>query len=77
MLFTEGGDRDKPGRGWVWNDEAAECIHQNHIFRARLFLSEVEPRFVSLHGNTFGQESRSAGTLEARFLTSKQPKLQA
>src|SRR5436190_2172347 len=21
VLFTEGGDRDKLGRGWVWNDE--------------------------------------------------------
>src|SRR5437868_1883761 len=35
ILFTEGGDRDKLGRGWVWNGEVEECIHQNHIFRAR------------------------------------------
>lgn len=56
VLFTEGGDRDKLGRGWVWNDEIEECIHQNHIFRARLFLRCMEPKFVSFHGNSFGQE---------------------
>lgn len=56
VLFTEGGDRDKLGRGWVWSGELSECIHQNHIFRARLFLKELEPRFVSHHGNTFGKE---------------------
>jgi type I restriction enzyme, S subunit len=56
VLFTEGGDRDKLGRGWVWNDEIEECIHQNHIFRARLCLPLIEPKFVSYHGNFFGQE---------------------
>lgn len=56
VLFTEGGDRDKLGRGWVWNDEIADCIHQNHIFRARLKTDDISPKFVSLHGNTFGQE---------------------
>lgn len=56
VLFTEGGDRDKLGRGWVWQGELEECIHQNHIFRARLFGVELLPRLVSHHGNTFGQE---------------------
>lgn len=56
ILFTEGGDRDKLGRGWVWNDEIAECIHQNHIFRARLYTPDLQPRFVSYHGNYFGQK---------------------
>jgi hypothetical protein len=36
ILFNEGGDRDKLGRGWVWAGELPECIHQNHVFRARL-----------------------------------------
>ena len=56
ILFTEGGDRDKLGRGWVWNGEIAECIHQNHIFRARPNRLAVEPKFVSFHGNYFGQK---------------------
>ena len=45
VLFTEGGDRDKLGRGWIWNGEIKDCIHQNHIFRARLGLTFVEPKF--------------------------------
>jgi type I restriction enzyme S subunit len=56
ILFTEGGDRDKLGRGWVWNDEIEVCIHQNHVFRARLLTSDIEPKFVSYHGNYFGQQ---------------------
>lgn len=55
ILFTEGGDRDKLGRGWVWDEEIPDCIHQNHIFRARLFGDELNPKLVSHHGNTFGQ----------------------
>lgn len=56
VLFTEGGDRDKLGRGWVWSGELAECIHQNHVFRARLLVADMQPKFLSIHGNTFGQE---------------------
>ena len=55
ILFTEGGDRDKLGRGWVWKGELDGCIHQNHIFRSRLLLSEMDPEFVSWWGNSFGQ----------------------
>jgi len=54
VLFNEGGDRDKLGRGWVWSGEIDRCIHQNHVFRARV-LKGFDPRFVSWHGNTFGQ----------------------
>ncbi|WP_152050242.1 restriction endonuclease subunit S [Tautonia marina] len=56
ILFTEGGDRDKLGRGWVWRGEIAECIHQNHIFRARLRSPEIEPKIISWYGNTAGQD---------------------
>ncbi len=55
VLFTEGGDRDKLGRGWIWKAEIPNCIHQNHIFRARLWRDVAEPKFVSYHGNHFGQ----------------------
>lgn len=55
VLFTEGGDRDKLGRGWVWNGEIEGCIHQNHVFRARL-RAGIEPSLVSMWGNTFGQK---------------------
>ena len=32
------------------------CIHQNHIFRARPHLALIHPKFVSYHGNFFGQD---------------------
>lgn len=36
VLMTEGGDRDKLGRGAIWRGEIPECAYQNHIFRVRL-----------------------------------------
>jgi type I restriction enzyme, S subunit len=56
ILFNEGGDRDKLGRGWVWEGQIENCVHQNHVFRVRLFdLALLNPRFISHWGNTFGQ----------------------
>ena len=55
ILFNEGGDRDKLGRGWLWEGQLPECIHQNHVFRARLYLAELSPKLVSWWGNSFGQ----------------------
>ena len=48
ILFTEGGDRDKLGRGTVWDGSIEKCIHQNHIFRARLYCSMILPEYISL-----------------------------
>ena len=56
ILFNEGGDRDKLGRGWVWEGQIEDCIHQNHVFRARLVDDRFDPYFVSLHANSWGQE---------------------
>ena len=56
ILFNEGGDRDKLGRGWVWEGQIAECIHQNHVFRARPLLDALSPMFISWWGNTFGKD---------------------
>ena len=47
VLYTEGGDRDKLGRGTVWNDEIPNCVHQNHVFKARLDLKKANPRYVA------------------------------
>jgi type I restriction enzyme S subunit len=56
VLFNEGGDRDKLGRGWLWQGEIDGCIHQNHVFRARLITEAFDPKYVSFHGNSFGQQ---------------------
>ncbi|MDR9758289.1 restriction endonuclease subunit S [Rhizobium redzepovicii] len=56
VLMNEGGDRDKLGRGWVWDGQIADCIHQNHVFRVRLTSGTVPPRFLSYYANEFGQK---------------------
>jgi type I restriction enzyme S subunit len=55
ILFNEGGDRDKLGRGCIWNGEKKECIHQNHVFRARLYSTDISNKIISWFGNSFGQ----------------------
>lgn len=51
VLFNEGGDRDKLGRGAIWRDELPLCIHQNHVFRLRV-REGADPQFVSAYGNS-------------------------
>ena len=61
ILFTEGGDRDKLGRGAVWHEEVPVCIHQNHIFRARLRTTDVLPEYISFMSQSlFGRDYFSA-----------------
>ena len=56
VLFNEGGDRDKLGRGWMWDSQMVPCITQNHVFRASPFLGFHEhSKWVSHWGNSFGQ----------------------
>lgn len=45
LLMTEGGDRDKLGRGTVWHGEIAPCIHQNHVFAVETDDSKLLVRF--------------------------------
>lgn len=47
ILFTEGGDRDKLGRGTVWRGEIDVCTHQNHVHCGRLYLQDVIPDWVN------------------------------
>ncbi len=70
ILFTEGGDRDKLGRGWIWKGEIDECIHQNHVFRSRLLLDCLCPELVSWWGNSFGQDFFSRGGKQTTNLAS-------
>jgi len=56
ILFNEGGDRDKLGRGWIWEGQLTDCIHQNHVFRARLVSPDIVPKLVSWWGNSFGKD---------------------
>jgi type I restriction enzyme S subunit len=47
VVLTEGGDLDKLGRGFIWNGEVSECVHQNHIFAVRPDLSRISSEFIA------------------------------
>lgn len=46
VLMTEGGDRDKLGRGCVWHGEIEPCLHQNHIFAVQTSKDTLLPKFL-------------------------------
>lgn len=48
VLMNEGGDADKLGRGAVWEGQIPGCLHQNHVFRVRCHLGELNPHYLSL-----------------------------
>lgn len=52
ILLNEGGDRDKLGRGWIWQGQISECIHQNHVFRARIRDGQALPKWIAYFANT-------------------------
>ncbi|WP_332449730.1 restriction endonuclease subunit S [Methanoculleus sp.] len=56
VLLTEGGDRDKLGRGAVWKGEVTLCLHQNHVFRVRVNSDLLTPEYLSmLTGSMYGK----------------------
>lgn len=51
LLVVEGnGSANEIGRCALWSGEIADCVHQNHIIRARFV--EMLPRFVELYWNS-------------------------
>lgn len=77
LLLTEGGDRDKLGRGTIWNEELDLCIHQNHLFRVRLDQTQCLPEFVaaqlsSAYGKAYffahGKQTTGIATINQRVL---------
>ncbi|VVS98407.1 hypothetical protein MARINON1_60122 [Marinobacter salarius] len=71
ILFNEGGDRDKLGRGWIWEDQVETCITQNHVFRATPFRHDKGwSEFVSQWGNSYGRDYFEAGGKQTTNLAS-------
>lgn len=67
VLFTEGGDFDKLGRGTVWNGQIQPCLHQNHVFAVRPKLDVLLPEFLAFqaaseYGRRFFQLSSKQST---------------
>lgn len=56
VLLNEGGDRDKLARGWIWEGQIPLCIHQNHVFRARIREDILNPKILAWHANSFGKK---------------------
>lgn len=46
VLMTEGGDRDKLGRGCVWDGRITPCLHQNHIFAVKVKEKLLNPHYL-------------------------------
>ncbi len=56
VLLTGGGDRDKLGRGWLWEEQLSDCVHQNHVFRVRVKEQLLHPKLLAWHANGFGRQ---------------------
>lgn len=47
ILFVEGnGSPDEIGRSALWGGEIENCVHQNHLIKARIFSPRLVPRFA-------------------------------
>lgn len=76
LLLCEGNSADLVGRGAIWDDEIADCVHQNHIIRIRLDPKRALPEFVlSVINSGYGQayfRSRAKRTTNLASINSKE-----
>lgn len=52
ILLCEGNSADLVGRGAIWRNEIADCVHQNHILRVRLDQDRTLPDFILAYINS-------------------------
>ncbi|MFL0350528.1 restriction endonuclease subunit S [Stenotrophomonas lactitubi] len=52
LLITEGGDWDKVGRTAIWQGGVENCVHQNHVFKARVPSEMLLKAWVELVFNS-------------------------
>jgi type I restriction enzyme S subunit len=52
LLITEGGDWDKVGRTAIWRGGVEKCLHQNHVFKARVPSLSLLNEWVELVFNS-------------------------
>lgn len=45
--MTEGGDFDKLGRGFIWQGQVPNAVHQNHVFAIRTDARELSTEFLA------------------------------
>ncbi len=55
LLLVEGhGNPNEIGRSALWDGSIAQCVHQNHLIRARFDVSRVAPVFACEYLNSRG-----------------------
>jgi len=52
LMITEGGDWDKVGRTAIWRGSVDDCLHQNHVFKARVPSKALLNEWVELVFNS-------------------------
>ena len=52
LMITEGGDWDKVGRTAIWHGSIENCLHQNHVFKARVPSTQLLNEWVELVFNS-------------------------
>ena len=76
LLLCEGNSPDLVGRGAIWRGEIADCVHQNHVLRARLDQSKLLPEFVlAVINSSYGQayfRSKAKRTTNLASINSKE-----
>ena len=77
VLMTEGGDFDKLGRGYVWDSQIDDMLHQNHVFAVRVDRHCIKPHYLahltaSLHGKNYftstSQQTTNLATINQQKL---------
>ena len=61
LVMIEGGDWDKLGRTAIWNGEIENCLHQNHVFRARIFHGGIDREWIMMFMNSIVGREYFAG----------------
>lgn len=71
VLFTEGGDFDKLGRGCVWSGQINPCLHQNHVFAVRCSPTKLLPYILaSLASSPYGRRYFTLSSKQSTNLAS-------
>ena len=76
ILLCEGNSAELVGRGAIWRNEIPDCVHQNHILRARMDVSKVVPEFtLAVINSTYGRayfRSKAKRTTNLASINSKE-----
>ncbi|MDW8844576.1 restriction endonuclease subunit S [Erwinia sp. MMLR14_017] len=61
LLITEGGDWDTVGRTAVWTESSFYMANQNHVFKARPIMNELNVKWIEIFMNSSVSRKYFAG----------------